>query len=80
MIIGNVLKNEIYNTFVKSAIKDSCETEVQQFTLQELSGFVNDHLKKKGELKSYLIKRFKMLNRHRFIIYCQNILGKRFIL
>ena len=59
MATGNVLKDEIYNTFVKGAIKDSYETEVQQFTLQELCGFVNDHLKKKLELKSYLIKRFQ---------------------
>ena len=59
MATGNVLKDEIYNTFVKGAIKDSYETEVQQFTLQELCGFVNDHLKKKDELKSYLIKRFQ---------------------
>lgn len=59
MATGNVLKDEIYNIFVKGAIKDSYETEVQQFTLQELCGFVNDHLKKKDELKSYLIKRFQ---------------------
>lgn len=59
MATGNVLKDEIYNTFVKGEIKDSYETEVQQFTLQELCGFINDHLKKKDELKSYLIKRFQ---------------------
>ena len=28
MATGNVLKDEIYNTFVKGAIKDSYETEV----------------------------------------------------
>ena len=33
MATENVLKNEIYNTFVKGAIKDSYKTEVQQFTL-----------------------------------------------
>lgn len=59
MATGNTLKNEIYNIFVKDTIEDSYEKEVKQFTLQELCGFVNDHLKKKDELKSYLIKRFQ---------------------
>ena len=59
MATGNDLKNEIYNTFVKGVIKDSYETEVKQFTLQELCEFVNDHFKKKDELKSYLLKRFQ---------------------
>lgn len=59
MATGNTLKNEIYNIFVKDTIEDSYEKEVKQFTLQELCGFVNDHFKKKDELKSYLIKRFQ---------------------
>ena len=59
MATGNTLKNEIYNIFVKDTIEDSYEKEVKQFTLQELCGYVNDHLKKKDELKSYLIKRFQ---------------------
>lgn len=59
MATGNTLKNEIYNIFVKDTIEDSYEKEVKQFTLQELCEFVNDHLKKKDELKSYLIKRFQ---------------------
>jgi hypothetical protein len=59
MATGNILRDEIYNIFVKDVIEDSYEMEVKQFTLQELCGFVNDHLKKKDELKDYLIKRFQ---------------------
>ena len=44
MATGNTLKNEIYNIFVKDTIEDSYEKEVKQFTLQELCGYVNDHL------------------------------------
>lgn len=59
MATGDILKREIYNIFVKNVIEDSDEAEVKQFSLQELCGFVNEHLKKKDELKKYLLKRFQ---------------------
>lgn len=59
MATGDDLKGEIYDMFVQDVLDERDKAEVKEFNLQELCGFVNEHLKKKEELKEFLIKRFQ---------------------
>lgn len=59
MPTGEKLKEEIFDRFVKNQIEKEDEEEASQFDLQELCEFVNEHLRKKEELKKFLLERFR---------------------
>lgn len=59
MATGKILKEEIFERFVKGNVSETEEQEINDYRLQELCSFVNNYLERKEDLRQYLVDRFR---------------------
>ena len=56
--MGTKLKQEIFENFIKGNVSSEEEKEIEDYNLQDVCQCVDTNLKKKKELREYLIRRF----------------------
>ena len=56
--MGTKLKQEIFENFIRGNVSSEEEKEIEDYNLQDVCQCVDTNLKKKKELREYLIRRF----------------------